>query len=128
MSDRVASLAAIPLLGAATSPPGRAGIVVGVLYLDSYEDDAFVDETLIDRVIRMCEHFLASLPTVTGTRAGRIANTEFWERKTMRDVPPHTIDPASWQALQLVAVDPPGNVGLRHLNFDFSDFTPVEQT
>jgi hypothetical protein len=78
------------------------------------------------QVIRMCEYFLKSLPAVTHTKAERIANTEFWRRHDVGDNPSHLVEPASWRALQPTALLPPRTGQLRHLNFDFTDFTPVE--
>ncbi|MDH6291832.1 FAD-dependent oxidoreductase [Rhodococcus opacus] len=128
MSDDVASVAAIPLLVDAASSSGQAGDVIGILYLDSYDEDAFVDDEMMGRVISMCKFFLGSLPTVAHTTAGRIANTEFWQRGELRDEGAHAIESANWQALELATIEAPRVGGLRHLNFDFSDFTPVEQT
>jgi hypothetical protein len=40
----------------------------------------------------------------------------------------HAIEPANWQALEEAIMDAPRTERLRYLNFDFSDFTPVDQT
>lgn len=120
MAVDVASVAAIPLK-AATG-------VIGVLYFDSYDDNAFVDDEMMRQVIRMCNSFLGSLPTVTRTVAGRIANTEFWGARRLRNHGPHIVEAASWQALEMVDIECPRTNFVSHLNFDFSDFTPVEQT
>lgn len=128
MSKQVASVAAIPLLGRTGRKAGRAGNVLGILYLDSYDEDAFVDDETLGRVMRMCDSFLAALPSVNRTVSERIANTEFWIPSKTNTDPLHAIDPANWQALEMADLDAPRNDQLRHLNFDFSDFTPVEQT
>jgi hypothetical protein len=123
MSHHVASVAAIPLLGPATD---GTDTVLGILYLDSFDSEAFVNDQMMGQVIRMCEYFLKSLPAVTHTKAERIANTEFWRRHDVGDNPSHLVEPASWRALQPTALLPPRTGQLRHLNFDFTDFTPVE--
>lgn len=128
MAQEVNSVAAIPLLGPADSGSGRNWNVVGVLYLDSYDEDAFVDDDMLGRVIGMCTAFLASLPAVARTTAGRITNTEFWRRGDPPSDRSDPIDPANWQGLEQAAMDAPRTEHLRYLNFDFSDFTPVEQT
>lgn len=126
MADQVASVAAIPLLGPDSSLSGHAAGVLGVLYLDSYDANAFVDNELMCQVVSMCNAFLDALPIVAETTAGRIANTEFWYGDKPRPRS-HSIDTA-WGALEEAAnVDVPKTIKLRHLNFDFSDFTPVEQ-
>lgn len=131
MREDVASVAAIPLVGADGSVSGHAGNVIGVLYLDSYGEKAFVDDDMMEKVIRMCDSFLASLPRMKETSAGRIANTEFWHRGKLRDDRPHAIDPRNWGALERLEdarMRVPRTDSVRHLNFDYSDFTPVEQT
>ncbi|ORU97755.1 hypothetical protein AWB94_29650 [Mycolicibacterium canariasense] len=127
MAIDVASVAAIPLLGPTDRQSGHSWDVIAVLYFDSYDEDAFVDDEMLDGVIRMCGFFLDSLPTVTHTIAGRIANTEFWGSARSRDDESQAIDTANWQALEQAAMDAPRTDSLRYVNFDFSEFTPVEQ-
>ncbi len=127
MSSRVASIAAIPLLGRAHPRFGPAGNVVGVVYLDSYDENVFVDDEILGQVIRMCSSFLAALPTVAQTTSGRIANTEFWRPSDPVDDSAHSIDPSTWQGLELATIGVPRTDRLTHLNFDFSDFIPVER-
>ncbi|MDM3973868.1 FAD-dependent oxidoreductase [Mycobacterium marseillense] len=127
MASRVASVAAIPLLGPDRSLPGPARNVIGVLYLDSYDENAFVDDEMMGQVVSMCQSFLDSLPRVAETTAGRIANTEFWHRDTPRNARSRAIKSKPWRALEEARIGVPRSVELRHLNFDFSDFTPVEQ-
>lgn len=140
MADDVASVVAIPLLGkpsksplareqAPTAEPGVDGSrnVVGVLYLDSYDEDAFVNDEMMDRVIGMSQALLDALPALSHTAAKRIANTEFWRRDAAHQVRGPKVEPESWQALETVA-KAPESAHLQHLNFDFSDFTPVEES
>lgn len=127
MADEVASVAAIPFLGPARSDSGHDRIVIGVLYLDSYDENAFVDDEMLDQVIHMCNSFLAFLPLVSDTATGRIANTEFWRPGDPRDVRSHASLAGNWEALEQLSIDTPRSDSLRHLNFDFSDFTPVEE-
>lgn len=126
MAASVASVAAIPILGATKPGDDARRNVLGVIYIDSYDEDAFGQDEMMRRVIGMTQNLLDALPAVTNTTAGRIANTEFWVNGrsdvSRRPVP----DPSTWLALEPV-LDPPHASGLRHLNFDFSDFTPVEK-
>jgi FAD dependent oxidoreductase len=128
MSEQVASVAAIPLIADAANPSAQDPRVVAVLYLDIHDQNAFAEEKMMPQLVCMCQKFLDSLPTVTKTTGGRIANTEFWQR----DTPPADNPPAditeSWQALRQSNIPAPRTHGLRHLNFDFSDFIPVDQT
>lgn len=126
MSSRVASIAAIPLLGHAQPGFGPAESVLGVVYLDSYDENVFVDDVILGQVIRMCSSFLAALPTVALTAAGRIANTEFWRPTETVHAAAHSVDPATWQGLEIATMSAPRTDRLTQLNFDFSDFMPVE--
>lgn len=129
MSGDVSSIAAIPLLGnEAGRPPGQPKNVIGILYLDSYDEDVFVDDQLVSKVLSMSRAFLRSLSRVTTTKAGLIANIEFWGRDAVRDVDPPQFDSSRWRALEVVNVEAPRTEDIAHLNFDYSDFTPVEQT
>ena len=129
MASSVSSIVAVPLLGDPGSIPlaGPDGNVLGVVYLDSYDENAFVDETLMDQVMRMCEQFLSAVPSLKTTTAGRIANTEFWRRGRPRADDKPDYGPKQWKALEVAGLRTPKVEGLRHMNFDFSDFTPVEQ-
>lgn len=129
MSTGVSSIVAIPLLGSPNGRlPGQSQNVVGVLYLDSYDADVFIGEAFMRQLIRMCQSFLVSVSAAKDTVAGRIANTEFWGREALLDLVPPAVDPGDWQALQVVDIDAPNTLHLGHLNFDYSDFTPVEKT
>ena len=147
MAGEVSSVAAIPLLCAAPSPatPTADALgkladdaavsdvqtternVVGVLYLDSYEDDAFLDETTMGQVRSMCSAFLGVAPTFSKTRSERIANTEYWRADHEPSAAGHAVIPAAWKALETIPTLTPQSAGLRRINFDFSDFAPVEQ-
>ncbi|KQT89320.1 hypothetical protein ASG49_16190 [Marmoricola sp. Leaf446] len=130
MADAVASVAAIPILGPADADLGQeAGRnVVGVLYLDSYDEGAFGEDDMMRRVIEMAQTFFDSLPRASHTAAARIANTEFWVHASQRPGTSSPVpDPDTWQALEAV-LEPPTADHLRQINFDFSDFTPVEDS
>jgi hypothetical protein len=120
ISDKVASVAAIPLLG-------KDPVVLGVLYLESTEPDAFADDTLLKQLVRMCNKFLESLPEVV--RTAGIANTDFWQPRDLRDNHQDRPDPNTWKALSAsTTIEPPYTETLQYLNFDFSDFSVVEPT
>lgn len=139
MSGEVASVAAIPLLAKAadqaTNPLlAKAAdeatkdpvVVLGVLYLESYGAAAFVDDTLLNQLVRMCNRFLDSLPEVS--RTAGIANTDFWRHGEPRESGQPRPDPDTWDALWPAKIRAPYTKKLRYLNFDFSDFTLVDQT
>jgi hypothetical protein len=127
-SREVVSLAAIPLLAkAAESPTDDPPVVVAVLYVDSYDGGAFTGATL-DHLVEMCKKFLAALPEVAHTAAGSIANTDFWKQSNTREnTQPHA-ESNDWEALCKSEIEPPRTPKLRYLNFDFSDFMPIEPT
>jgi hypothetical protein len=145
MAGDVSSVAAIPLLGAPApvtlasdtsgKPAGGAGPanpttqrnVIGVLYLDSYESDAFLDETTMGQVRSMCGAFLGIAPSFAQTRSERIANTEYWRADHEPSSSRHAVTPERWGALETVPTLTPQPAGPRRINFDFSDFAPVEQ-
>jgi hypothetical protein len=134
MAVDVSSVAAIPLVEAPTSdvagvPGSREGSpsVVGVLYLDSYEPDAFMDETTMGQVTNMCSAFLKVAPTLAESSSERIANTEFWRAGHLTMNSAHVVDPTVWRALECMPALTPDPGRLPRINFDFSDFTPVEQ-
>jgi len=128
MARDVASVAAIPLVSRVLNDAGPTEHVLGVLYLDSYDRDAFVNDEVMNPVISMCNRFLDSLPALADTTSGRIANTEFWGRAKEAEDESSTIDSADWRALEKAPVDAPWTDKIQYLNFDFSDFTPVEKT
>lgn len=137
MAGEVSSVAAIPLLcrpnlAAPEEPdddPGRSGAqkdVVGILYLDSYEDDAFLDETTMGQVRSMCSAFLEVAPTFAHTRSERIANTDYWRASHEPTVPGNLVRSDGWKALEVVPTLTPPAADLHRINFDFSDFEAVE--
>jgi NAD(P)-binding Rossmann-like domain len=126
MSREVASLASIPLLVDAAKTPTDKPLVIAVLYVDSYDADAFIGETL-NRLVAMCRKFLESLPEVAHTAAGSIANTDFWKHSELHQIAPTDVNKQPWKALQIADIEAPRTARPRYLNFDFSEFTPVEE-
>jgi hypothetical protein len=134
MADTVRSVAAIPLLrdtdslGAAAVGSSPRPSVVGVIYLDSEEDGYFANDTILESLIEMSNAFLRTINDQTQTVAGRIANSAFWTGKSPRATGREAIlRPADWRALELVEVEPPSSKEVHYLNYDFSDFAPIEQ-
>ncbi len=140
MAKDVVSVCAIPLLhdhrhddGPSGSAPGShplaptsAGTVVGVLYLDCNRTGYFTDD-LIGGLVSMCQAFIATLADQQPTVAGRIANTAFWTGTLTAkpQVNPPAID---LKALEVVkGLEPPRAPRLGYLNYDLSDFTPIEE-
>ena len=91
------------------------------------DQDAFTGDDMMRRVIAMSGALMEALPLVSATAAGRIANTEFWGRGIEQAARHEFPGPSSWEALEEADFEPPLVSGVKHLNFDFSDFTPVEQ-
>lgn len=127
-SREVASLIAIPLLVKATDVANKElPVVIAILYVDSYNTDAFIGDT-IAQLVEMCQQFLTALPEVAHTADGSIANIDFWKQSNSRESAQTRADPKHWKALRKSKIEPPSTAKLRYLNFDFSDFTPVEPT
>lgn len=125
ISSEVASVAAIPLLGEAVDSAAKDPVVLAVLYVDSYDRNAFVEATLL-KLVGMCEQFLQSLLEVARP-PGSIANTDFWRHSKSNEKEQQAPNPDDWKALRLADIAAPHTERLGYLNFDFSDFTPVEQ-
>jgi FAD dependent oxidoreductase len=127
-SREVASLIAIPLVAkAADAATKEPPVVVAVLYVDSYDTDAFIGDT-ITQLVEMCHKFLFALPEVAYTADGSIANIDFWKQSNSSESAQTPADPKDWKALWKSEIEPPSTAKLRYLNFDFSDFAPVEPT
>jgi hypothetical protein len=127
MAAKVWSIAALPLLTTRVYPGSRRSPeVLGVLYMDSYQADFFADAAQLGTVSKICESFLSTLSEVSGTNAGRLANTEFWGRGAEAVVEAPPAAEGSWLTLELVEGFAPTTGDAKQLNIDFSDFRPVE--
>ncbi|CAB4943707.1 unannotated protein [freshwater metagenome] len=136
MSKKVRSVVAIPLLrnGPQHETHGlamadRGPTVIGVLYIDSFDPGLFDDLGLLRVLRQICESFLGSLLRLTETEAQRIANTRFWTGRSQSlevPIPPQSKDLEALEALEDPA--PPTTTEVSQINFDFSDFVPVEDS
>lgn len=124
LAKKVWSIAALPFL----TTHAQSSEILGVLYMDSYQKNFFAtDETQMSTVSKICQSFLSTLNEVSGTNAGRLANTEFWGRGTETAVPDPRALKDSWLALEVMEdLAVPTTSNAKQLNIDFSDFRPVE--
>jgi hypothetical protein len=126
MAKDVRFLLAIPILepestGKFTDPTP----VVGVIFVDSTDEDFFVDNESLSEMLAYCDGFVAALENDSTGKLDRIVNIALTPLGS--DVPQSAGLPSSLHnALELMdRYDPPQTKGPFQLNFDYSDFLPV---
>lgn len=123
--SRVHFLLAIPILEPETKFTSPSP-VAGVLYVDSMDEEFFVDGDLLHEIVSAISSFLASLEERPTRMIGGIFNmplTEWCEEPQPRKEIPAEVA----GALELMAnVAPPETKGPFQFNFEYSDFVPVK--
>jgi hypothetical protein len=128
MAESVRSLLAIPLLATSLRDHRMAGgeldDVVGVLYLDSEEGNAFSDDLKVRRLTGMAERFLLDVTRPGPLGSTNLVNGAFWAEPEIdrRPLWSETV----FAALEKVAINPARAESEHYINYDYSDFAPVE--
>jgi FAD dependent oxidoreductase len=127
MSHAVRFVLAIPIL-----EPARVGEftgsepVVGVLYVDSTASEFYINNAQLRTMATMAQSYIIGLERVSPAECGRTRNVPT-TRVTDVIKPAGTLPISIQDALELVEeIDPPVTANAFQLNFDHSDFIPVE--
>ncbi|WP_156656304.1 NAD(P)-binding protein [Mycobacterium sp. 852002-51152_SCH6134967] len=115
--NQVRSLAAMPLLSFSPPYSEAAPGVLGILYMDSFEEDLFANDTLMRAVHSMCDAFLTTIDSMSDETDGLLQNPEFLGG----DIEPSSDAPRplpTWDALEPVGGAPPSSETIGHLNVD----------
>jgi hypothetical protein len=130
MSAGVSFILAIPLLGESRLPSGEgATVVLGVMYVDSKAPNYFIDDETLSRLTSMATAFLMALNRPERQFFDRIWNVTQSRRLVRESAKLQELHESVWQALELVScISSPQIAGLIDLNYDYSDYVPVQDT
>ncbi|MFN3436063.1 MAG: NAD(P)-binding protein [Acidovorax sp.] len=127
MSKEVSFVLAIPLL-----EPEKALIhtlpspVLGVLYIDSTDRDYFVDDQTLRHIVSMASVFIQTLDRLANSPVDRVKNVPLAELADTID-PPKDLPASVKGIISLVdELDSPRLQNPLQLNFDYSDFSPIQ--
>jgi hypothetical protein len=123
VGNPVASIAAIPLLTTKVAAGNALGII-GVLYMDSYKQDYFSEDSRLEVAAKMCDAFLATIASISGSSSGGLENLELGSGEDDPDLQFPFSGRGDWHTLEIVDLAPPAHEHVAQLNIDFSALEP----
>jgi hypothetical protein len=122
VGNPVASIAAIPLL--TRKAAGNARGVIGVLYMDSYKQDYFSEDSRLEVATKMCDAFLATVASISGASSGGLRNLELGSGEDDPDLQFPFSGRGDWHTLEVIDLAAPTHEHVAQLNIDFSALEP----
>lgn len=122
MRKNVRFLLAIPILQPECCYYGD-GLCCGVLYLDSTDEQVFLDDRQVAQLSAMLDRAVMALADDRDHRLNRVRNVKLSDPKT--ETPPPEAPPNGIEsAIQTLRMAPPRVADAFHFNFDYNDLTP----